>query len=95
MKILKIFFVFQLSYIVLVYLSLLVVAMIGWGLNAPKCISKIIRVIVYPVGMVMQIITDDISERIDHFLIVFISSVIIAALFTAMIVGLKAVVKKM
>lgn len=95
MKIWKIFLVFQLCYILLVYLSLLVIVMIGWGLGAPKCLPIIIRVIVYPVAIVIKILTDAISKEINHFIIVIIASAIVAAFFTALVVGINAVVKKL
>lgn len=97
MKIWKIFFVFQLSYIVLFYLTFLIGMIIGYGFfkNAPKCLSKITRVIIYPFGLVDKILTDTISKEISHFIILIISSVIVAAFFTALFVGIKAAVKKL
>ena len=95
MKIWKIFFSFQLFYVVLFYLTFLVGMIIGYGFfqNAPRCLSTITRVIIYPFGIVDKILTDTVSKEINHFIIVIISSAIIAVFFTALFVGIKAVVK--
>lgn len=96
MKIWKLFFVFQLSYIVLFYLTFLVGMIIGFGFfqNTPKWLSIITRIIIYPVGMVDKILTDTISKEISHFVIVIISSAIVAAFFAALVVGIKVIMKK-
>ncbi len=97
MKIWKLFFIFQLFYVVLFYLMVLVAIIIGYGFiqNAPKCLLTITRVIIYPFGIVDKIITDTITKEINHFIIVIISSAIVAVFFTALVIGIKAVVKKL
>ncbi len=83
MKIWKFFIVFQLLYILLVYLVILVGLIIGYGfiLKTPKWLSTITRIILYPCGIVNIILSKIFSNQIHHLVIAIISSAIVAGFF--------------
>lgn len=97
MKILKLFLVFQLSYISIVYLLAGITIIIGFGFfqNIPELLSTITRIVLYPIGIVMKVFSNTNIRQMHHFIIVIISSVFVAVIFTALFLGIKAVMKKL
>ena len=95
MKTWKLFFIFQLSYVAIVYLTILISIIIGFGFfqNASGALSIITRVILYPMGLLMMLFAIITTKQINHFILVIISSVI-SSIFTTIFVGIKALLKK-
>ena len=96
MKIWKLFFIFQLSYIGLVYLIILMSIIIGLGFfqNVPLTFSTMTRIVLYPMGPLIKLFAIITTKQINHFVLVIIASAIVSSIITTIIVVIKVLLKK-
>lgn len=98
MKIWKLFLIFFISYPVLIIIIPGIVFIIGFLFfyqDAPWCLKVIPTIILYPVRIVDMILSNFFSKQVNRYVIIIISSAIVAAFFTALFVAIKAVAKKL
>lgn len=95
MKPWKLFVVFFISYPVILYGSFLVILIIGFGFtkNVPYFLSAITRMILGPVGLVNMAMSHFIPNQVNKFVIIIIADFIVSLTFTAIVIGIKTIIK--
>lgn len=102
MKIWKLFLIFFISYPILLCIFAGIMILIGFGFyyqNVPWILTMFIKAIGFPVVMVdfilTKLISNLVSKQASQYIAIIISNFIVAAFFTALVIGIKAVVKKL
>jgi hypothetical protein len=101
MKIWKLFLIFFISYPLLLCIVGVILVIIGLGFfqNAPWFLTMFIKAIGFPVVMVdivlSKLISNLISKQASQYISIIIANFILSLFFTAMVIGIKAIVKKL
>lgn len=97
MKIWKPFFIFFISYSIILFIQFIVILVIGYGFfqDVPKILNTITKIILFPVWIANLIVSVFTSKQVNSFIIMAIASIMVSLFFTALIVGIKAIVKKL